>query len=165
MYKSTLHSDILKAMSRDTIICMSFRVSFFLKFTFFAKKALKDFTKSKMLSKFFFSKKIQPPDHSENAETILVLLEHCRLCLNLRKPKFTQPNNIKNLVMTELCQVLEKIVEINTKAFKDLWKISEMKEQKALKKAEKEKRQQETWKDFLNANSGVYTFKNINIAL
>ena len=67
--------------------------------------------------------------------------------------------------MTELCQVLEKIVEINTKAFKDLWKISEMKEQKALKKAEKEKRQQETWKDFLNANSGVYTFKNINIAL
>lgn len=65
--------------------------------------------------------------------------------------------------MTELCQVLEKIVEINAKARKDLWKISEMKEQKASKKAEKEKRQKETWKDFLNPNSVVYKLKNINI--
>ena len=65
--------------------------------------------------------------------------------------------------MTELCQVLEKIVEINAKARKDLWKISEMKEQKASKKAEKEKRQKETWKDFLNPNSVVYKLKDINI--
>ena len=103
-----------------------------------------------MLSRFFCAKK--HPDISENVDTIFVLLQHCRLCFSLKRPKNPPNFEVKNIVLADLSQILQKIVEVNRKTWLELCRISEVKERNALKKAEKQKKHKESWKDVFSVN-------------